>query len=87
MMSKTLFAFSIMAISCFTWLDYAESKLPQEEVNALKEITSTMGATYWNFDSDSCQIKMLGLTPKPPDGSQSSIDCECSSGNDTFCHV
>ncbi|KAJ1426180.1 Serine-threonine/tyrosine-protein kinase, catalytic domain [Sesbania bispinosa] len=69
------------------WLEFAESKLPQDEVNALKEITSTMGATYWNFDSDSCQIKMVGLTPEPPDGSKSSIDCDCSSENDTFCHV
>lgn len=36
MMSNTLFAFLIMAFSCFTWLDYAESKLPQEEGKKLR---------------------------------------------------
>ncbi|XP_020235839.1 probable LRR receptor-like serine/threonine-protein kinase RFK1 isoform X2 [Cajanus cajan] len=67
-------------------LEYAESKLPQEEVDALKEITSTMGATYWEFDSDSCHIKMLGLTPEPHKGNPSSIDCDCNFENNT-CHV
>ncbi|TKY60083.1 LRR receptor serine/threonine-protein kinase RFK1 [Spatholobus suberectus] len=86
MLPRTFFAFLLFALSCFRWLEYAESKLPEEEVDALKEITSTMGATYWEFDSDSCHIKMLGLTPEPPDGSQSSIDCDCTFENNT-CHV
>jgi hypothetical protein len=46
-----------------------------------------MGATYWKFDGDSCQIKMFGLTQNSPDGSESNIGCDCSSVNDTFCHV
>ncbi|KAH1250854.1 putative LRR receptor-like serine/threonine-protein kinase RFK1 [Glycine max] len=89
MLPRTFFAFLLFALSCFRWLEYAESKLPklpQEEVDALKEITSTMGATYWEFDSDSCHSKMLRLTPEPPKGSQSSIDCDCTSENNT-CHV
>ncbi|KAG5041027.1 hypothetical protein JHK85_013503 [Glycine max] len=45
-----------------------------------------MGATYWEFDSDSCHSKMLRLTPEPPKGSQSSIDCDCTSEINT-CHV
>ncbi|KAK2384387.1 putative leucine-rich repeat receptor serine/threonine-protein kinase [Trifolium repens] len=87
MLSKIFFAFSIIAFTCFNSLDYAESKLPQLEIDALEEITSTMGATYWKFDGDSCQIKMFGLTQNSPDGSESNIDCDCSSVNDTFCHV
>ncbi|XP_014630770.1 ATP-binding/protein serine/threonine kinase isoform X2 [Glycine max] len=89
MLPRTFFAFLLFALSCFRWLEYAESKLPklpQEEVDALKEITSTMGATYWEFDSDSCHSKMLRLTPEPPKGSQSSIDCDCTSEINT-CHV
>ncbi|XP_061364894.1 probable LRR receptor-like serine/threonine-protein kinase RFK1 [Gastrolobium bilobum] len=87
MLSRTFFAFLIIALSCFRWLQYAESKLPQEEVTALEEITSTMGATYWKFDSDSCQIKMVGLTPEPPLGfTECSIGCDCSSDKNT-CHV
>ncbi|XP_027191828.1 probable LRR receptor-like serine/threonine-protein kinase RFK1 isoform X3 [Cicer arietinum] len=84
MLSKIFLAFSIISFTCFS---YAESKLPQHEIDALEEITRTMGATYWKFDGDSCQIKMVGLTQEPPDGSQSSIECDCSSQNDTFCHV
>ncbi|KAL5053717.1 hypothetical protein RYX36_034399 [Vicia faba] len=85
MLSKIFFTLSIIAFTCF--LHYAQSKLPQQELDALEEITSTMGSTYWKFDGDSCQIQMLGLTKKPPDGCQSSIACDCSSQNDTFCHV
>ncbi|KAK7247215.1 hypothetical protein RIF29_42092 [Crotalaria pallida] len=81
---RIFFAFSIIAFSC---LRYAQSKLPQQEVDALQEITSMMGATYWKFDSDSCEIKMVGLTPDPPNGSEGNIGCDCSSGNDSFCHV
>ncbi|RVW24982.1 hypothetical protein CK203_110154 [Vitis vinifera] len=35
-----------------------------------------MGATYWKFNGDSCQIEMVGLTPQPPRGSEQSIVCE-----------
>lgn len=87
MLPRTFLAFLVLfALSCFRWLGYAESKLPQEEVDALKEITSTMGATYWDFDGDSCHIKMLGLTREPPKRSQNSIDCDCTFENNT-CHV
>ena len=56
-------------------------------VDALKEIASTMGATYWKFDGDSCQIQMVGLTPEPPNGAESSIDCGCPSEENTVCNV
>ncbi|XP_019461303.1 PREDICTED: probable LRR receptor-like serine/threonine-protein kinase RFK1 isoform X1 [Lupinus angustifolius] len=87
MLSSSFFAFLIIAFSCFSCFRYAESKLPQQEVDALQEITSMMGATYWKFDSDSCEIQMVGLTPEPPNESESIIRCDCSSENDSFCHV
>lgn len=56
-------------------------------VDALQEITSTMGATYWKFNADSCEIEMVGITPQAPAGSDSSVDCECNFENSTVCHV
>lgn len=53
---------------------FTKSKLPQEEVDALQQISSTMGATYWKFDGDSCQIEMVGITPEGPVGSERSVD-------------
>uniref|UniRef100_F6HMD1 Uncharacterized protein n=1 Tax=Vitis vinifera TaxID=29760 RepID=F6HMD1_VITVI len=47
-----------------------------------------MGATYWKFNGDSCQIEMVGLTPQPPRGSEQSIVCEnFSEKNRTLLHV
>ncbi|KAI4332446.1 hypothetical protein L6164_017355 [Bauhinia variegata] len=86
MLAGNFFVFLLIALSCFRWLRYAESKLPQDEVDALQEITRTLGVTDWKFDGDSCQIETVGLTLEPADGSESSIDCECPD-NQTFCHV
>ncbi|KAK4769980.1 hypothetical protein SAY87_030512 [Trapa incisa] len=46
-----------------------------------------MGANYWDFDGDSCQIRQIGVTKDPPKGAVSSINCSCAVGNDNFCHV
>ncbi|KAK4259527.1 hypothetical protein QN277_005850 [Acacia crassicarpa] len=87
MLAMNFFAFLIIALSSFKWLRFAESKLPQQEVDALQEIISTMGSTHWKFDGDSCQIEVVGLTLVPPSGSKSSIGCQCFSDNVTNCHV
>ncbi|MED6109959.1 hypothetical protein PIB30_038482 [Stylosanthes scabra] len=73
-------------MSCFRWMRFAESKLPQEEVDALREITSVMGATHWEFDADTCQVKKMTLEP-PIEVNKSSIGCECPPEKDSFCHV
>ncbi|CAL5412405.1 unnamed protein product [Camellia sinensis] len=76
--------FLILALSCFLLLRFAESKLPEEE----GQMATTMGANYWEFNSDSCQVKMVGVvTPQAPTGSQSNIECQCNFVNDTYCHV
>ncbi|KAA8515039.1 hypothetical protein F0562_018173 [Nyssa sinensis] len=81
------FLFLILALSYFSSLRFAESKLVQEEVDALQQITTTLGATYWKFNSDSCQVEMVGVTPQAPRRSESSVSCECNSENSTICHV
>ncbi|OWM72998.1 hypothetical protein CDL15_Pgr001112 [Punica granatum] len=87
MSGKKILAFFITALSCFRLLRFAESKVPQEEVDALREITGAMGAKYWDFDADSGKIRKVGVTQDPPKGSESSIGCSCIVGNVTFCHV
>ncbi|KAL4627266.1 hypothetical protein ACB092_05G155900 [Castanea dentata] len=82
------FVFMIMALSCFWLKRSAEAQVPQQEVDALKEITSTMGVKYWRFNANSCQIEMVGVTPEPPGNAESSINCTChSENNSTVCHV
>ncbi|KAK8472565.1 hypothetical protein PHAVU_002G242600 [Phaseolus vulgaris] len=86
MVPRTLFALVLFTLSCFRWLEYAECKLPQEEVDALKEIISTLGGTSWEFDSDYCPIKILRSTPVPPKESERRIECDYCAENNT-CHV
>ncbi|KAK4770742.1 hypothetical protein SAY87_031274 [Trapa incisa] len=87
MEGKSQLVFLIVALSCFPLLGLVVSKLPQEEVDALKQITSTMGTKYWEFNPDTCQVLRVGLTPQPPQGASSSIQCQCNFPNDAFCHV
>jgi hypothetical protein len=56
-------------------------------VDALQQIATTMGSTYWKFNGNSCQIEMVGMTPDPPRNSESSIACDCNLKNSTACHV
>ncbi|KAB1221557.1 putative LRR receptor-like serine/threonine-protein kinase RFK1 [Morella rubra] len=87
MLPEYLFLFMIFSFSCFLLLTFAEAKLPQEEVDVLQEITSTLGATYWKLDGDSCEIQTVGVTLEPPRNSESSIGCDCHFENNTVCHV
>ncbi|KAL5577004.1 hypothetical protein UlMin_018703 [Ulmus minor] len=87
MLANKLFASVIIALSCFTLLGFAEAKLPQEEIDALKEIVRTMGATFWEFDGDSCKIEMVGLTAQTPNGAESNVGCDCDIENGSVCHV
>ncbi|KAL6201307.1 hypothetical protein ACLB2K_025021 [Fragaria x ananassa] len=84
--SKSRFLFLLLSlISClFSLLRYAESEVPQDEIDALEEITRTMGAKYWKFNGGSCQLELVGVTAERPEASESSIECEC---NNTVCHV
>ncbi|KAB2025636.1 hypothetical protein ES319_D06G163800v1 [Gossypium barbadense] len=86
MVTKKLFVFWIIAMGCFSLLRYSESKVPEEEVDALEEITTAMGSTYWKFIGDSCEIEMVGVTLVPPKNSEHEISCECEADG-TVCHV
>ncbi|KAL7243481.1 hypothetical protein ACSBR1_015804 [Camellia fascicularis] len=77
----------IIGLSCFWSLRFSESKLPQNEVDALQQIAITMGAKYWEFNGDSCQVERVGVTPLAPSGSESTVYCPCNFTNDIYCHV
>ncbi|XP_058194303.1 probable LRR receptor-like serine/threonine-protein kinase RFK1 isoform X2 [Rhododendron vialii] len=79
--------FWILSLSCFWLLRISVSKLPQGEVDALQQIATSMGAIYWEFNSDSCQVEVVGLTAQAPWGSEGSVKCQCNFVNDTYCHV
>ncbi|KAF8029486.1 hypothetical protein BT93_E2020 [Corymbia citriodora subsp. variegata] len=88
MAGKSSFVFLIfVGLSCFCLVWPAESTLPQAEVDALHEIMSAMGSTFWDFDGNDCSIRRVGLGLPLPAEAESSIGCNCSIGNDTFCHV
>ncbi|KAM7530496.1 hypothetical protein LguiB_033906 [Lonicera macranthoides] len=89
MLARSSIVSRILALSCFMLFRFAYAELPQAEVDALQQITSTMGATYWRFnnDGDNCQVEMVGLMRQAPEGSEGRVDCECSNGNNTGCHV
>eukprot|EP00257_Ricinus_communis_P018068 XP_015576670.1 probable LRR receptor-like serine/threonine-protein kinase RFK1 [Ricinus communis] len=87
MLARKLCLFLIIALGCFKLLRFAGAKLVQEEVDALEEITRTMGSTYWKFDADSCKVEMVGVTPAPPKGAERSIYCKCNNENNADCHV
>ncbi|KAK9936651.1 hypothetical protein M0R45_013480 [Rubus argutus] len=87
MLARNLFVCFIIALNCFNLPRLAESKVPQDEVDALQQIVTTMGAKYWRFNADTCRIELIGLTEAPPKGSERRIDCECHFKNYTVCHV
>ncbi|CAN4105672.1 unnamed protein product [Withania somnifera] len=50
---------------CFLFLIFAESRVPQEEVDVLQQIAKTMGATYLSFSADSCILEKVEVKVKP----------------------
>ncbi|XP_057472307.1 probable LRR receptor-like serine/threonine-protein kinase RFK1 [Actinidia eriantha] len=83
MLHRKVAFFWILVLSYFWILRSAYSKVPQDEVDALHQIATSMGANHWLFNSE-CDIIMV--QPKP-NGTMSSVDCACNFENDTYCHV
>ncbi|XP_042060217.1 probable LRR receptor-like serine/threonine-protein kinase RFK1 [Salvia splendens] len=73
---------------CFMgMLKVSQSQVPQEEVVALQQIVTEMGARYWKFNGDQCEIEMIGMSPTPPTDSEGYVDCNCNFKNNTVCHI
>ncbi|KAK3198573.1 hypothetical protein Dsin_021988 [Dipteronia sinensis] len=61
--------------------------LPNDEVEALREIAKTIGKRDWNFSVDPCSGKWGWATLNPVKGSENAVTCNCSFSNATLCHV
>ncbi|KHN36923.1 Putative leucine-rich repeat receptor-like serine/threonine-protein kinase [Glycine soja] len=80
---KTIISSQFVLLSllpiCFTWLAFGANKLPQNEVDALKEIAKTLGKENWDFSVNPCYSWNLSK--------DNMVSCNCDISNDSFCHV
>ncbi|CAH1448596.1 unnamed protein product [Lactuca virosa] len=69
------------------FLQFAESIVPQQEVEAVVSILAAMNATSWRFNGDNCNLDTISEVPKLSQEANASIGCNCNIENDTNCHV
>ncbi|XP_024008635.1 probable LRR receptor-like serine/threonine-protein kinase RFK1 isoform X2 [Eutrema salsugineum] len=82
-----VFAFSVFAIICFKFHSINAINLPQDEVDALQQIATTLGSRYWIFDPKACKVEKVGLTETPSPTAKQEVECECSPKDENDCHV
>ncbi|KAL2524289.1 putative LRR receptor-like serine/threonine-protein kinase RFK1 [Abeliophyllum distichum] len=87
MLSRNSVVSWILVLSCFRLLNFAVPQVPKEEVDLLQQIVTAMGATFWKFNADLCDVEMVGVTQTAPSGAESYVDCDCTYENNTLCHV
>ncbi|KAL6202015.1 hypothetical protein ACLB2K_025726 [Fragaria x ananassa] len=69
-------------------LAFGATQLPEDEVEALKDIAKTLGKTNWNFSADPCGSAYGWANLKPVKGSEDAVTCNCTLvPNSTVCHV
>ncbi|CAN4082169.1 unnamed protein product [Withania somnifera] len=68
-------AWILRLLCCFLFLIFAESRVPQEEVDVLQQIAKTMGATSLSFDADSCRLEKVEVKVKPQ-WSEHIVECD-----------
>ncbi|KAL3851421.1 hypothetical protein ACJIZ3_013303 [Penstemon smallii] len=84
----TLLCWIVPTLICSRYFKLCESQaVPQEEADALQQIATEMGARYWRFNADLCEVEEVGLTQTPPSGSEGYVECNCNYNNNTVCHV
>ncbi|XP_058095480.1 probable leucine-rich repeat receptor-like serine/threonine-protein kinase At3g14840 [Magnolia sinica] len=81
-----LFLVSFLVLSCFMTFGSAATRLPDDEVETLKQIAKTLGKN-WNFGVDPCSGELGWTTRNPVKGLENSVTCNCSFTNNTVCHV
>ncbi|KAB2605506.1 leucine-rich repeat receptor-like serine/threonine-protein kinase [Pyrus ussuriensis x Pyrus communis] len=80
---------SLFFVACFVTFAFGAARLPNDEVQTLKEIAKTLGKTDWNFSGDAnpCSGQLPWTDPSPLKGFDKSIICNCSYENRTVCHI
>ncbi|KAM3222363.1 putative LRR receptor-like serine/threonine-protein kinase [Capsicum annuum] len=79
--------FSLFLVSFSVLAATSKSKLPQEEVKALKEIARKLGKKDWDFKKDPCSGDGNWSTAVTVKGVESSVACDCSFNNNSTCHI
>ncbi|XP_004294160.1 PREDICTED: probable leucine-rich repeat receptor-like serine/threonine-protein kinase At3g14840-like [Fragaria vesca subsp. vesca] len=71
-------------------LAFGATRLPEDEVEALKDVAKSLRKTNWNFseDIDPCGSAYGWANLNPVEGFEDAVTCNCSSvPNSTVCHV
>ncbi|KAI3717212.1 hypothetical protein L1987_68682 [Smallanthus sonchifolius] len=77
----------LLTLNFFILLRFAESVVPQQEVEAVGNFLAAMNATSWRFNGDNCNLDIISEAPMISQEANASIGCDCNIGNDTDCHV
>ncbi|KAK1422755.1 hypothetical protein QVD17_18041 [Tagetes erecta] len=87
-MAATKHEFMLLLVLNFViLLRFAETLVPQQEVEAVGNFLASMNATSWRFNGDNCNLDIDFEVPKLSQEAIASIECDCNIGNDTDCHV
>nr|XP_043612266.1 probable LRR receptor-like serine/threonine-protein kinase RFK1 isoform X2 [Erigeron canadensis] len=88
-MKKGVLVSCIMAVCFLLLLKFVQSALPQQEVEAVEEILSSMGATNWRFNGEICQLQAITKVQKLNQEALASVQCDdaCNNLNSSNCHV
>ncbi|XWS16849.1 hypothetical protein CRYUN_Cryun33cG0015900 [Craigia yunnanensis] len=86
MFTPRIFLASILLTCCLITLIFGAT-LPDDEVQYLKDIATTLGKRDWNFSVDPCNGEEGWATPNPVKGFENAVTCNCSFSNATVCHV
>ncbi|KAF8028850.1 hypothetical protein BT93_E1500 [Corymbia citriodora subsp. variegata] len=81
--------FSVLVLVCTVHFAAASTLLPDDEVDALREIGKTLQKTDWDFDVDPCGVEGGWGDNKVIDETSDAVTCQNSSdaNNNTVSHV
>ncbi|XP_024008636.1 probable LRR receptor-like serine/threonine-protein kinase At1g29720 isoform X1 [Eutrema salsugineum] len=83
--SSVIFVLTLIYLVCTV---SASPSLHPDEVEALKDIASTLGVKYLNLSEDPCLTKTLVITQDVlKEGQNSTIRCDCHFNNNNTCHI
>ncbi|CDY43185.1 BnaA07g07690D [Brassica napus] len=84
--SSLLSVLTLIYLVCTTVT--ASPSLHPDEVEALKDIASTLGVKHLNLSEDPCLTKTLVITQYVlKEGQNSTIRCDCRFNNNNTCHI
>nr|XP_007132111.1 hypothetical protein PHAVU_011G067400g [Phaseolus vulgaris]ESW04105.1 hypothetical protein PHAVU_011G067400g [Phaseolus vulgaris] len=86
MASPHFFLLQLLLVFCFVSLAFGAT-LPEDEVQALKDIGETLGKKDWDFSVDPCSGEHNWTSHTKVRGTENNVICDCSFENDTICHV